>query len=86
MERVYGIAGVDDDVLKHVEGLFCFLIGCVCVFFFCRLVTAIGDAYGIALLLHMLTSTVMLTLLAYQATKVNQKLRFAWIPTSQRAC
>ncbi|XP_018568191.1 odorant receptor coreceptor [Anoplophora glabripennis] len=36
-----------------------------------RLVTAIGDAYGVALLLHMLTSTVMLTLLAYQATKIN---------------
>lgn len=41
---------------------------------FCRLVTAIGDAYGIALLLHMLTSTVMLTLLAYQATKVRVAL------------
>ncbi|XP_035719556.1 odorant receptor coreceptor-like [Vespa mandarinia] len=36
-----------------------------------RLVTAIGDAYGIALLLHMLTTTITLTLLAYQATKVN---------------
>nr|AIX97139.1 olfactory receptor 4 [Rhyzopertha dominica] len=36
-----------------------------------RLVTAIGDAYGIALLLHMLTSTIMLTLLAYQATKID---------------
>ncbi|KAJ8917386.1 hypothetical protein NQ315_002410 [Exocentrus adspersus] len=36
-----------------------------------RLVTAIGDAYGVALLLHMLTSTVMLTLLAYQATKID---------------
>uniref|UniRef100_A0A310S3L4 Odorant receptor n=1 Tax=Chrysomela lapponica TaxID=153811 RepID=A0A310S3L4_CHRLA len=36
-----------------------------------RLVTAIGDAYGVALLLHMLTSTVLLTLLAYQATQIN---------------
>ncbi|KAB0791625.1 hypothetical protein PPYR_03425 [Photinus pyralis] len=36
-----------------------------------RLVTAIGDTYGIALLLHMLTSTIMLTLLAYQATKID---------------
>lgn len=36
-----------------------------------RLTTAIGDAYGIALLLHMLTTTITLTLLAYQATKVN---------------
>ncbi|CAG9814742.1 unnamed protein product, partial [Phaedon cochleariae] len=36
-----------------------------------RLVTAIGDAYGVALLLHMLTSTVLLTLLAYQATKID---------------
>ncbi|GLV36822.1 Odorant receptor co-receptor [Carabus blaptoides fortunei] len=36
-----------------------------------RLVTAIGDAYGIALLLHMLTSTITLTLLAYQATKID---------------
>lgn len=36
-----------------------------------RLVTAIGDAYGIALLLHMLTTTITLTLLAYQATKIN---------------
>nr|QOI12086.1 Orco [Ips typographus] len=36
-----------------------------------RLVTAIGDAYGVALLLHMLTATIMLTLLAYQATKIN---------------
>lgn len=36
-----------------------------------RLVTAIGDAYGVALLLHMLTSTIMLTLLAYQATKID---------------
>nr|UVZ35314.1 odorant receptor coreceptor [Sympiezomias velatus] len=36
-----------------------------------RLVTAIGDAYGVALLLHMLTSTIMLTLLAYEATKID---------------
>ncbi|ENN72504.1 hypothetical protein HUJ04_001120 [Dendroctonus ponderosae] len=36
-----------------------------------RLVTAIGDAYGVALLLHMLTATVMLTLLAYEATKID---------------
>ncbi|XP_076182116.1 odorant receptor co-receptor isoform X1 [Ptiloglossa arizonensis] len=36
-----------------------------------RLVTAIGDAYGVALLLHMLTTTITLTLLAYQATKVH---------------
>lgn len=36
-----------------------------------RLVTAVGDTYGAALLLHMLTSTITLTLLAYQATKVN---------------
>lgn len=32
---------------------------------------AIGDTYGAALLLHMLISTIMLTLLAYQATKIN---------------
>lgn len=36
-----------------------------------RLVAAIGEAYGVALLLHMLTSTIMLTLLAYQATKIE---------------
>ncbi|XP_049532607.1 odorant receptor coreceptor [Anopheles darlingi] len=36
-----------------------------------RLVTAIGDTYGPALLLHMLTSTIKLTLLAYQATKID---------------
>ncbi|THK33260.1 odorant receptor coreceptor [Diachasma alloeum] len=36
-----------------------------------RLVTAIGDAYGVALLFHMLITTITLTLLAYQATKVN---------------
>ncbi|XP_012253637.2 odorant receptor coreceptor [Athalia rosae] len=36
-----------------------------------RLVTSIGDAYGVALLFHMLVSTVTLTLLAYQATKVH---------------
>lgn len=36
-----------------------------------RLVAAIGDTYGAALLLHMLISTIMLTLLAYQATKIN---------------
>lgn len=47
------------------ESILCFCIG---IF---RLVTAIGDAYGIALLLHMLTSTITLTLLAYQATKVS---------------
>ncbi|GAB0100516.1 hypothetical protein DMENIID0001_165660 [Sergentomyia squamirostris] len=40
-------------------------------FFFFRLVAAIGDTYGIALLLHMLTSTIKLTLLAYQATKIS---------------
>jgi len=34
-------------------------------------VAAIGDTYGAALLLHMLTSTIKLTLLAYQATKIN---------------
>lgn len=38
---------------------------------FNRLVAAIGDTYGVALLLHMLTSTICLTLLAYQATKVD---------------
>ncbi|KAL0267300.1 UNVERIFIED_CONTAM: hypothetical protein PYX00_009613 [Menopon gallinae] len=36
-----------------------------------RYVTSIGDAYGVALLLHMLTSTITLTLLAYQATKIE---------------
>lgn len=36
-----------------------------------RLVSAIGDTYGAALLLHMLTSTICLTLLAYQATKID---------------
>lgn len=35
------------------------------------LVSAIGDTYGLALLLHMLTSTIKLTLLAYQATKIE---------------
>lgn len=35
------------------------------------LVAAIGDTYGAALLLHMLTSTICLTLLAYQATKIS---------------
>lgn len=35
------------------------------------LVSAIGDTYGAALLLHMLTSTIKLTLLAYQATKID---------------
>lgn len=38
---------------------------------FDRLVSAIGDTYGAALLLHMLTSTICLTLLAYQATKID---------------
>lgn len=37
-----------------------------------RFVSNIGDTYGSALLLHMLTSTVTLTLLAYQATKVGE--------------
>uniref|UniRef100_A0A1S5VFJ4 Odorant receptor n=1 Tax=Meteorus pulchricornis TaxID=51522 RepID=A0A1S5VFJ4_9HYME len=36
-----------------------------------RVVTAIGDAYGVALLFHMLITTITLTLMAYQATKVN---------------
>nr|QQL94666.1 olfactory receptor coreceptor [Adelphocoris suturalis] len=36
-----------------------------------KFVTSIGDTYGTALLLHMLTSTVTLTLLAYQATKIE---------------
>nr|ARO70214.1 Odorant Receptor 2 [Dendrolimus punctatus] len=36
-----------------------------------RLVTSIGDTYGVALLFHMLVSTITLTLLAYQATKIN---------------
>ncbi|KAJ8676435.1 hypothetical protein QAD02_012222, partial [Eretmocerus hayati] len=36
-----------------------------------RLVTTVGDTYGVALLLHMLVTTITLTLLAYQATKVN---------------
>ncbi|XP_044737916.1 odorant receptor coreceptor [Chrysoperla carnea] len=42
-----------------------------------RLVTAIGDAYGAALLLHMLTSTITLTLLAYQATKIDGVNKYA---------
>nr|ARQ32245.1 odorant receptor 83b [Conopomorpha sinensis] len=36
-----------------------------------RLVTSIGDSYGTALLFHMLVSTITLTLLAYQATKID---------------
>lgn len=36
-----------------------------------RLASAIGDTYGVALLLHMLTATICLTLLAYQATKIE---------------
>lgn len=36
-----------------------------------RLVSSIGDTYGTALLFHMLVSTITLTLLAYQATKVT---------------
>ncbi|XP_060806501.1 odorant receptor coreceptor isoform X1 [Amyelois transitella] len=36
-----------------------------------RLVTSIGDTYGTALLFHMLISTITLTLLAYQATKID---------------
>lgn len=42
-----------------------------CPLFLCSLVAAIGDTYGAALLLHMLTSTIKLTLLAYQATKIG---------------
>ncbi|KAL7038395.1 hypothetical protein ACKWTF_009568 [Chironomus riparius] len=42
-----------------------------------RFVSAIGDTYGLALLLHMLTSTIMLTLLAYQATKIDGITVFA---------
>lgn len=41
----------------------------ICILY--RLVSAIGDTYGAALLLHMLTSTICLTLLAYQATKID---------------
>jgi hypothetical protein len=37
-------------------------------------VANISDTYGAALLLHMLISTVTLTLLAYQATKVGPDL------------
>ncbi|KAF4523218.1 Odorant receptor co-receptor, partial [Ephemera danica] len=33
-------------------------------------VESIGETYGMALLLHMLTSTVTLTLLSYEATKI----------------
>lgn len=40
-------------------------------YLFLSLVSAIGDTYGLALLLHMLTSTIKLTLLAYQATKIE---------------
>nr|AJF23826.1 olfactory receptor Orco [Planotortrix octo] len=36
-----------------------------------RLVASIGDTYGTALLFHMLVSTITLTLLAYQATKID---------------
>lgn len=35
------------------------------------MVSSIGDTYGTALLFHMLTSTINLTLLAYQATKIT---------------
>lgn len=47
------------------------------IFFSLRLVSAIGETYGLALLLHMLTSTIMLTLLAYQATKIDGITVFA---------
>jgi hypothetical protein len=46
-----------------------------------RFVGNIGDTYGSALLLHMLTSTVTLTLLAYQATKVRKAAIFIMLPT-----
>lgn len=47
------------------------MFDCFSIFFAFRLVTMIGDTYGAALLLHMLTSTICLTLLAYQATKID---------------
>jgi len=40
----------------------------------CRFVESIGNSYGMALLLHMLTSTVILTLLAFEATKVKNQM------------
>lgn len=52
--------------------------------YFCRYVTCIGDAYGSALLLHMLISTVTLTLLAYQATKVQVMLLSVWTDSNSR--
>lgn len=42
------------------------------------MVSAIGDTYGVALLLHMLVSTINLTLLAYQATKIDGVNVFAF--------
>ncbi|XP_077288453.1 odorant receptor co-receptor isoform X2 [Arctopsyche grandis] len=36
-----------------------------------RFVSAVGDTYGTALLFHMLVATLTLTLLAYQATKID---------------
>ncbi|XP_071447946.1 odorant receptor coreceptor [Hetaerina americana] len=36
-----------------------------------RFVEYIGDSYGMALLIHMLTSTITLTLLSYEATKIS---------------
>ncbi|XP_046384715.1 odorant receptor coreceptor-like [Ischnura elegans] len=36
-----------------------------------RFVECIGDSYGMALLIHMLTSTIALTLLSYEATKIS---------------
>jgi gustatory receptor len=41
-------------------------------FFVYRYVSLITDCYGVALLFHMLVSTVILTILAYQATKVRR--------------
>ncbi|XP_059484891.1 odorant receptor coreceptor [Neocloeon triangulifer] len=36
-----------------------------------KYIESVGDSYGMALLLHMLTSTVTLTLLSYEATKIT---------------
>lgn len=40
-------------------------------YFVYRYVSLITECYGVALLFHMLVSTVILTILAYQATKVR---------------
>lgn len=69
VERHKHVVKYDNELRTYVKDVKTFI---KIYYFVYRYVGLITECYGVALLFHMLVSTVILTILAYQATKVRR--------------